>query len=84
MTSIRQRQRQSVYFRHQTDEWATPLAPFAELDREFHFNTDVAAIRDNAKCDHFSTPAEDGLAQPWQGFCWMNPRCGPPLRQWMK
>ncbi len=80
----RQRRKQPVYFRHQTDEWPTPPALFAGLDREFHFTTDVAAIPDNAKCDHFFTPAEDGLKQPWHGVCWMNPPYGASLRQWVK
>ena len=80
----RRRCRQRVYFRRQTDEWATPPELFAALDREFHFTTDVAAIPDNAKCDHFFTPAEDGLAQQWEGVCWMNPPYGLALRQWVQ
>lgn len=80
----RKRRQQPVYFRHKSDEWETPPELFAELDREFHFTTDVAALPDNAKCDHFYTPGEDGLVQIWTGMCWMNPPYGVALRQWMK
>ena len=73
-----------MQFRHKSDEWETPPEMFAELDKEFHFATDVAALPDNAKCDHFYTPGEDGLAQTWQGICWMNPPYGLALRQWVK
>ena len=67
----RKRKRQPVQFRHKSDEWETPPALFAALDSEFHFTTDVAAIPDNAKCAHFYAPGQNGLAQPWQGVCWM-------------
>ena len=75
---------QPVYFRQKSDEWETPPELFAELDREFHFTLDVAALPDNAKCDEFYTPGEDGLLQDWKGVCWMNPPYGLALRQWVK
>ena len=80
----RLRKRQSVLFRHKSDEWETPPALFAELDREFGFTTDVCALPHNARCAHFYSPGQDGLKQHWGGVCWMNPPYGLALRQWVK
>lgn len=52
----------------------TPKAFFDELNAEFDFTIDVAALPDNALCERFWTPEDDGLAQDWTGErCWMNP-----------
>ena len=80
----RKRRRQPVQFRHKSDEWETPPELFAELDREFHFTTDVCALPYNAKCERFFTPGEDGLLQTWEGTCWCNPPYGLAIRQWVK
>ncbi len=73
-----------MLFRHKSDEWETPPALFAELDREFGFTTDVCALPHNARCAHFYSPGQDGLKQHWGGVCWMNPPYGLALRQWVK
>ena len=80
----RKRKLQPVYFRQKSDEWETPLELFAELNREFNFTLDVAALPDNAKCPVFYTPGEDGLAQEWQGVCWMNPPYGREIGKWIR
>src|SRR6266545_4282315 len=54
----RKRKRQPVQFWHKSDEWETPPELFVELEREFHFSTDVAALPDNAKCPHISGQSE--------------------------
>lgn len=54
-------------FSSKTDLWATPQAFFDQLNEEFHFNLDVCATSDNAKCDRFFSPEVDGLAQDWGG-----------------
>jgi site-specific DNA-methyltransferase (adenine-specific) len=66
-----------VHYSKNTDEWATPVAIFEELDEEFHFTLDAAADRTNAKCAHFFTKDDDGLRQPWSGTVW----CNPPYSQ---
>lgn len=78
----RKRRRQPVYFRSKSDEWETPASLFAEMDAEFHFTIDVAALPHNTKYSQFYTPGEDGLIQEWQGVCWLNPPYSA-LRQWM-
>lgn len=56
--------------------WPTPWRLFHDLDREFFFTLDVCASARNAKCRRFYSEADDGLAQPWTGSCWMNPPFG--------
>ena len=66
-----------------TDVWATPPETFAALDREFGFTLDVCALPENAKCERYFTPADDGLSRPWEGVCWMNPPYGRTIARWM-
>ena len=65
-------------------EWETPIDLFAALDREFGFQTDVCATNENAKCKQYFTKAEDGLAQTWNGVCWMNPPYGREIGKWVE
>lgn len=74
----------SVHFSSKTDQWPTPVAFFNVLDDEFKFDTDVCASKDNAKCKRFFTEEDDGLAQKWNGICWMNPPYGRVIKQWMR
>ena len=67
-----------------TDEWATPLDLFDELDSEFHFDLDVASTDDNALCEHHYTIEQDGLSMPWDGHVWCNPPYGRQIGKWMK
>lgn len=64
-----------VMFSSKTDLWETPQEFFDELDREFHFDLDVCALPENAKCARYYTPEQDGLSRPWDGVCWCNPAC---------
>ena len=67
-----------------TDMWETPQELFDELDKEFHFDLDVCAIPENAKCKRYYTPEQDGLSQPWDGTCWRNPPYGRDIGQWVR
>ena len=71
-------------FSHKTDMWETPEYLFKYLDAEFHFTTDVCAVKENAKCKHYFTPEQDGLKQEWTGVCWCNPPYGRDIWKWMK
>lgn len=71
-------------FTSNTDMWATPQDFFNKLNEEFNFQCDVCAIVDNAKCDKYYSPEEDGLQQEWQGVCWMNPPYGRVIGEWVK
>lgn len=50
-----------------TDLWATPQNFFDILHKEFNFELDVCALPDNAKCEKYFTPEQDGLSQEWGG-----------------
>jgi phage N-6-adenine-methyltransferase len=73
-----------LMFSSKTDCWATPLDFFRELDAEFGFELDVCALPENAKCSRYLTPGIDGLAQSWQGVCWMNPPYGREMNKWVR
>ena len=70
-------------FSSKKEEWETPQALFDELDKEFHFDVDVCALPENAKCDRYYTPEIDGLKQSWQGVCWCNPPYGRKIGEWV-
>ena len=73
-----------VMFSSKTDLWETPQDFFDDLDLGFHFDLDVCALPKNAKCGRYYTPEEDGLAQPWEGTCWLNPPYGREIGRWVK
>lgn len=56
-----------VMFSSKTPEWETPLDFFRTLDAEFHFTVDVCATAENAKCQDYFSPEQDGLSQEWRG-----------------
>ena len=66
-----------VLFKSESVEWATPLAVYEKLDREFHFDFDPCPLSGN----------DDGLAPL---FCqWDRKRvfCNPPygdLTEWLR
>lgn len=70
-----------------TEEWETPQDFFDRLNEEFHFDLDVCATPENAKCKRFMTKADDALhpSQRWFGnVCWMNPLYGKQIKDWMR
>lgn len=71
-------------FSSKTDLWGTPQDLFDELDAEFHFDLDVCALPENAKCERYYTPEQDGLVQEWAGTCWCNPPYGRQTGKWVK
>lgn len=75
--------RMGVHYSSETDEWATPQDLFDLLSAEFLFTLDVCATPENAKCGRFYTKDDDGLHQPWDGVCWMNPPYGQEIGRWV-
>ena len=45
----------------------TPEYLFDRLSSVFNFTVDVCALPENAKCERFYTPDDDGLSMPWGG-----------------
>ena len=58
-----------VLFSSKSVVWETPQDLFDKLNAEFHFDLDVCALPENAKCERYYTPEDDGLLQPWNGVC---------------
>lgn len=73
-----------VLYSSENEVWETPQDLFNKLNDEFHFDIDVCATPENAKCSKFFSPLDDGLSQDWQGVCWMNPPYGKKIGSWMK
>jgi phage N-6-adenine-methyltransferase len=65
-------------------EWTTPQDFFKALDEQFHFTLDPCATQENAKCKHYFTKTDNGLAQPWTGRVFMNPPYGREIGRWVK
>lgn len=46
---------------------ATPRAFFDKINSIFRLDLDVCALPENAKCERYYTPEQDGLKQEWRG-----------------
>lgn len=64
-----------VMYLSKSNEWATPIEFYKELDNEFHFNLDPCSDDTNYKCEKHFTLADDGLSQNWGGY---RVFCNPP------
>jgi len=71
-------------FSSSTAEWATPIEFFNTINREFAFDLDVCATKENAKCSMFYSESDNGLMQEWKGVCWCNPPYGRSIGTWIK
>lgn len=67
-----------------TPEWYTPQEFYDKWNAKFNFTLDVCATAESAKCARYFTKETDGLAQAWEGVCWMNPPYGRTIGSWMK
>lgn len=65
----------NVMFSSENEVWSTPQDFLEELNSEFNFNLDPCALPENAKCNKFFTPEQDGLIQDWGGHTVF---CNPP------
>ena len=73
-----------VIFSSKSEMWETPQWLFDKLDSIYHFDIDVCATHENAKCKRYFTPEMDGLKQAWTGVCWLNPPYGKTISKWME
>lgn len=67
-------------------DWCTPQDFFEQLNAEFGFVLDAAATSENAKCEKYFTPEDDGLKQSWNvgGAVFCNPPYGREIGKWVK
>lgn len=74
-----------VHFSSKSDDWSTPQSLYDELHKEFGFDLDVCASKENAKCKKYISKKDDGLKVSWRGYkCWMNPPYGRDIGKWIK
>lgn len=57
-----------LMFSSKTDMWETPQDFFNKMNEEFHFDIDVCATPQNAKCKKYFTINDDALTQKWGGY----------------
>lgn len=63
-----------LHFSTGNDVWETPQDLYEKLNCEFSFTVDAAALPENAKCERFFTPEQNGLLQDWSNeTVWLNP-----------
>ena len=74
----------NVHFSSKTDLWETPQDFFDRYNAIYGFTLDVCALPNNAKCNTYFTPEQDGLSQEWVGVCWMNPPYGRAIAKWVQ
>lgn len=56
-----------ILYSRKSDEWETPQDLFDKLNETYHFDLDVCATKQNAKCDRFFDATQDGLKKSWGG-----------------
>ncbi len=74
----------AALFASKRTDWETPQELFDGLNAEFRFDLDVCASAENAKCRRFFTVEDDGLTQPWDSVCWLNPPYGRGMERWLR
>lgn len=62
----------------------TPKYLFDRISSIFNFSLDVCALPENAKCENYYTPKDDGLSKPWRGGVWCNPPYGREISSWVR
>lgn len=73
-----------VMYSSKTDQWATPLDFFQELNTEFKFDLDPCADEENHKCERFFTKEQNGLLQDWGCRVFCNPPYGKEIGAWVE
>ena len=62
----------------------TPKYLFDRISSIFNFSLDACALPENAKCESYYTPEDDGLSKPWSGGVWCNPPYGREISSWVR
>jgi phage N-6-adenine-methyltransferase len=85
---------QEAYKSSNDDTWTTPREFFDELNTEFDFQLDAAALKSSALCklwygpDHQNPDFQDSFQRNWQedaaGNIWLNPPYGRTIKHWMQ
>mgnify|MGYP006267223117 CR=1 FL=1 len=83
----------TVFSSSKDDTWTTPKKTFDELNKEFSFRLDAAALKSSALCekwygpDHDDPAMRDAFQRSWQedaqGNIFLNPPYGRTIGDWM-
>ncbi len=65
-----------VHYSSKSNEWESPKELFNRLNKEFNFNLDAAATKENCLCLNYFTIGNDALKQDWSQYG--NTFCNPP------
>ena len=65
------------------DEWLTPPEIFGGLNDTFDLDPCAPCVRPWPTAAKHYTMEDDGLAQPWDGFVWLNPPYGKHTGVWL-
>ncbi len=66
-------------------DYETPQWLFDELDKEFSFDVDICADKNNHKCDKYATKEMNCLRHSWgHVVCFMNPPYGRKISLFIK
>ena len=74
-------------FTSNKEDWETPQDFYDRLNAKYHFQWDLAASDDNAKCSCYFTRDDNSLEQDWEGLSgnlFLNPPYGRELKLWVK
>lgn len=65
-------------FESAKQDWETPIGLFNTINDRFKFTFDLAASKENSKCNKFFSREEDSISRSWSGLgcCWLNPPYG--------
>ena len=75
----------NIHFSSQSNEWETPQDFFDKLNKEFLFELDVCATKENTKCTRWFEIQDDGLSKSWDNKnVWCNPPYGREIGKWVK
>ena len=74
-----------IHFSSDDQSWETPQYFYNQTDKEFNFTLDPCCTKETAKCDHYFTKEDNGLAESWQDhIVFMNPPYGREIKHWIK
>lgn len=74
-------------FTSNKEDWETPQDFYDRLNAKYHFEWDLAASDDNAKCSCYFTRDDNSLEQDWEGLSgnlFLNPPYGRELKLWVR
>lgn len=68
-----------------TDEWETPPEEVKKIEARLGitFDLDPCCRPETAKAPKYYTKVDNGLAQPWAGWVWVNPPYSEP-KKWIE